>query len=82
MRFAAAVPMIVCVLLWGSSFSRAESIVVTYEWDEVFTIFGHMPDPHVDGFDYFFSTDLVKTDEAGSETHRTGIECVGNGHEC
>jgi hypothetical protein len=45
---------------------RASAVVLTYQWNDQFYIYGQRPDPHVNGFDYWFSTEKLDSSLAGA----------------
>ena len=44
---------------------QIQAMTLQFQWDDTFTIYAHEPDPHIHGFDYWFSPERVISSVAG-----------------
>jgi hypothetical protein len=51
-----------------------EPFEVTYTWDDTFRIYGWLPVPQINGFDYYFTQEKVASSLAGKKVQITSVE--------
>jgi hypothetical protein len=63
----------------NSANDNYESFEATYIWADAFKIYGWLPVPQVDGFDYYFTPEKVVSSLAGKKVQVTSVEISAPG---